>query len=188
MIRFIALLAFISLPLVAWAVVKPVRVVAPELLGVTCHVNLCIDDASRLDEAQALYDAAVLHVDKNVAHLSTAPRAVFCSSWTCANSFGLQRTGAAAYDVGTIGMVIGPRAWRPFFVRHEIIHHLQNERLGSINTALLKPTWFREGMAYSLSGDPRRPLPQPLQGYRAEFETWLDKVGRPHLWDEAAKL
>ena len=73
-------------------------------------------------------------------------------------------------------------------MRHELIHHLQNERLGSLRTWLLKPDWFREGMAYSLSEDPRQPLPEPLQSYRARFETWFKQVGRSNIWTEAEHL
>lgn len=50
-----------------------------------------------------------------------------------------------------------PRGWEPHFVRHEMIHHLQAERLSTL-TLLLKPRWFVEGMACALSDDPREPL------------------------------
>jgi hypothetical protein len=93
-----------------------------------------------------------------------------------------------AYTVGTVSMVIGHRGWRPYLVRHDLIHHLQNERLGGLNAWLLKPTWFREGMAYSLSQDPRHPLPAPLEGYRKDFESWFQHIDRDHLWVEAARL
>ena len=187
MIRFLALLALVCSPLVAWAVVKQVRVIAPEAMGVSCEVNVCVDDRKRLAEAQALYEEAVRYVDADVARLQTAPRAIFCSAPWCADAFGI-RTPVAGYNVGTFAIVLGPKGWHGYFVRHELIHHLQGERLGSLNNWLLKPEWFREGMAYSLSGDPRRPLVQPLEGLRAEFEAWLAKVGRERLWDEAGRL
>ena len=65
---------------------------------------------------------------------------------------------------------------------------MQNQRLGSLRMWLFKPVWFREGMAYSLSGDPRKPLPEPLQGYRSAFETWYRQVGPERLWAEAERL
>ena len=43
-------------------------------------------------------------------------------------------------------------------------------------------------MAYSLSQDPRNPLPEPLQGYRSRFEAWLEEVGTDKLWVEAELL
>ena len=181
------LLMLFGLPLVAWAMGKQVRVIVPEVMGVTCDVNVCVDDPKRLDEAEALYEEAVLYVDTKVDRLQTAPRAIFCSTQACADGFGA-REPVAGYNVATMAFVITPKGWHAYYVRHEIIHHLQGERLGSLNNWLLKPEWFREGMAYSLSGDPRRPLVEPLEGLRAEFEAWLAKVGRAHMWSEAEKL
>jgi len=68
-----------------------------------------------------------------------------------------------------------------------MLHHRQVEELGIIPHMLL-PRWFVEGMAYSFSEDPRRPLTEPWQHYRAEFEAWIRKVGKDKLWEEAEKL
>jgi hypothetical protein len=111
---------------------------------------------------------------------------VFCSTPACSKKFGFTRQNA--YTVATVSFVISDRGWRPYFVRHELIHHLQNEHLGSLRAWLFKPAWFREGMAYSLSQDPRNPLPEPLQGYRSRFEVWLEEVGTDKLWVEAELL
>jgi hypothetical protein len=51
-----------------------------------------------------------------------------------------------------------------------------------------EPTWFIEGMAYSLSGDPRHPLAQPNEGYRARFDAWRQSLGSADIWVEARKL
>ena len=95
---------------------------------------------------------------------------------------------ALAYDVGTFAVVISHRGWRPHLIRHELIHHLQNERLGWLRARLFKPEWWREGMAYSLSRDPRKSLPEPLQTYRSQFEAWFSQVGAAKLWAEAEQL
>lgn len=91
----------------------------------------------------------------------------------------------AAYNVGTFGLAISYRGWRPHFVRHELIHHLQNERFGTWNAWLFKPTWLLEEMAYSMSDDPRKPLPQPLQGWRESFETWRLATRDQNIWEAA---
>ena len=186
MFKRIVFVALLALPLTAWAFVKPVRVLAPQLAGLTCHGRVCLDDPSRLSEATRLYENAVRYVRDNVGDFEAEPRAVFCSTKACSGSFGFH--SANAYTFGTAGVVISDRGWKPYFVRHELIHHLQNERLGSLRAWLIKPDWFREGMAYSLSQDPRRPLPEPLQGYRSEFETWFKRVGSAQLWQEAERL
>src|SRR6266850_441649 len=173
-------------PLAAWAFIKPVRVIAPELEGLTCVDRVCVDDPARLAEAATLYRDALQFVQASVGALQTAPRAVFCATAACSRNFGFARS--QAYTVGTAAIVISHRGWRPYFVRHELIHHLQNERLGSLRTWLFKPVWFREGMAYSLSRDPRHPLPEPLQGYRSQFEAWFQQVGPARVWQEAEQL
>jgi len=186
MLKRIAFVALLAVPVAAWAFIKPVRVLAPGLAGVECHGKICVDDPAHLPEARALYDEAVRFVQLDVGELETLPRAVFCYTRACSESFGT--TSRAAYNFGTFALVIGDRGWKPYFVRHELIHHLQSERLGSLRNWLFKPTWFREGMAYSLSEDPRRPLPEPLQGYRSEFENWYQRVGKAGLWSEAERL
>jgi hypothetical protein len=54
----------------------------------------------------------------------------------------------SAATIGTFRIVISPRAWKPYYVCHEMIHHLQNEKLGMIN-AWRKPKCFIADMAYS---------------------------------------
>src|SRR4051812_25186720 len=184
--RKLAVVAVLALPLAAWALAKPVRVFAPELEGLTCELRICVDDEKRRAEAVALYLDAVRDVQKLLGPLETHPLTVFCSTRTCAQSFGF--SGQNAYTFGSYAIVIGDRGWRPYFVRHELIHHLQNQRIGSLRMWLLKPMWFREGMAYSLSADPRRPLPEPLESYRFSFEAWYRQVGLHRLWKEAEEL
>ena len=94
--------------------------------------------------------------------------------------------------VGTGGMphvqaLFGPRAWHPYYVRHELIHQLQHERLGSYRF-VRAPKWFIEGMAYAMSDDPRAVLAEPCQQYRARFEAWRRGLGQRELWAEARRL
>ncbi|BBA36728.1 uncharacterized protein sS8_4805 [Methylocaldum marinum] len=186
MLNRLLLIGMLGLPVAAWAFFKPFRVVAPELTGLSCiHDNLCTDDVSRSEETVRLYDEALHFVNASVGLIENGPRVIFCSSDACFQSFGLEKRSAAT--IGTFGVVISPRAWKPYYVRHEMIHHLQNERLGTINT-WIKPQWFTEGMAYSLSEDPRPTLSEPFEKYRSRFEHWYKQVGRERLWTEAGKL
>jgi hypothetical protein len=163
-----------------------VRVIAPTLVGTSCPTaTVCVDNPSNFPEAQRLYSEGLAFVSDTVSPLGNAPRVIFCSTEACANSFGL---GArSAVTVGTIGTVIGPHAWKPYYVRHELIHHLQAQQIGVL-PLLFKPTWLVEGMAYSLSQDPRQPLAQPFEGYRQRFLAWYQTVGKGHLWQEARAL
>jgi hypothetical protein len=185
-LRRLALLLILVVPVASWLLVKPVRVVAPTLAGVTCPTaHICLDDASQLPAATALLAEAQGFVATRLAPLRRAPRVVFCSTAACADAFGL---GArSAETVGTLGTVIGPRAWKPYYLRHELIHQLQAERLGVFST-LFKPAWFVEGMAYALSEDPRAVLAEPWQGYRARFGDWYAGGGDGDIWAAAGGL
>jgi hypothetical protein len=179
--------AVLALPIAIWAFCKPVRVLAPELTGVSCMNDyLCTDDPSRQSEASDLYEDAVQFVTASVGEIRHKPRAVFCTTDDCGRSFGLGKRSSAT--IGTSGIVVSPRAWQPHYVRHEMIHHLQNEQLGTLKAWLVTPEWFIEGMAYALSSDPRAVLVEPWQQYRSRFEEWYRAVGRERLWTEAAKL
>ena len=182
----LAFLLVAVVPVLAWFVVKPVRVVLPELAGVQCVTRtICTDDPAQLARAQALYSEALDFVRSNVSVVSVQPRVVFCATQACADRFGL---GArSAVTLGTWGTVIGPNAWKPFYVRHEMIHVAQAEHLGVLSL-LRKPSWFVEGMAYGLSQDPRAPLAEPFEGYRRAFFTWYEGVGKDRLWGSAAQL
>ena len=184
--RWLALSLLLTIAPATWAAFKPIRALAPQWAGTTCEGAICIDDPARLDEARALYRDALAFVDTRVGRIQAPPRMVFCATAACSQRFGFRAN--AAYTVGTSGIVISHRGWAPFFVRHELIHHLQNERLGTIRAGFFKPAWWREGMAYSLSLDPRRPLPAPLEGLRATYETWAAHQHGLDPWQAAASL
>ena len=170
----------------AWVFYKPTRVLAPTLNGVACiSKTVCTDDPSRYDQAVKLYDEAFEFVSRSVGSMERKPRAIFCTSQDCYRSFGFTRT--AANTVGVSGIVIGPRGWKDYYLRHEMIHHLQAERMGVLQQWLI-PNWLTEGMAYVLSEDPRQDLGEPLQEYRRQFREWYRSVEPERLWQEVADL
>ena len=173
-------------PVAAWEKYKPIRVVAPEWVeNISCVTpEICLEDESKYPEASRLYENALRFVGKEVGSFKKHPRLVFCSTEACVRSFGLKST---ALTIGGWGIIIGPGGWLDYYVRHEMFHHRQVEELGLL-AHWLNPDWFNEGMAYSLSGDPRRPLTEPWQNHRTKFEAWNHTVGKEHLWEAAAKL
>ena len=180
----LAVLLVVVVPVMGWFAVKPIRVLAPSLAGITCiNIGVCVDDTTKLEAATALYVDANDFVRARLGTLKK-PRVIFCSTTECATSFGMH--GRSALTVGTVGTVIGPHAWKPYYVRHELIHQLQGQKLGVFST-LVKPRWLIEGMAYALSDDPRSVLAQPWEQDRAKFRAWLSKVGQEHMWDESSE-
>jgi hypothetical protein len=185
-VRLLVMLAVV--PLLAWFLVKPVRVLAPQLAGVSClSASVCIDDAARQHEAEGLYAEGMAFVQNSLGAIEGRPRIIFCASQACAVSFGL---GArSAVTLATFGTVIGPGAWKPYYVRHELIHYLQAERLGTLSL-LFKSAWFVEGMAYGLSQDPRAPLAEPWESHRKRFLAWHAALAKQTqtVWQAAEGL
>lgn len=182
----VASVAMLCVPFAAWAFYKPVRLLAPSLAGASCITDsVCTDAPSRNREVMELYEEALRLVETKLGPLQARPRVVFCQSEACAQAFGLGRS--TAKTIGPLGTVFGPRAWQPAYVRHELIHQVQNERLGTYRV-LHSPEWFIEGMAYSLSEDPRTKLSEPFEQYRSQFEAWFRSAGKEHLWQEGRKL
>lgn len=172
----------VALPIAAMALVKPLRVAVPGLMpGITCTSSaICIDDVSRLTTAEQLYKDGSTVASKAVGKFRHAPRMVFCATSQCASMFGVGTRAAEA--VGDIGLVVAPRGWTTFYVAHELIHHRQAEELGNL-ALFMKPKWMIEGMAYSLSEDPRHPLGGPLEQWRSRFDAWRADRGTGDLWE-----
>lgn len=182
----IAFLLLVVVPFAAWFIVKPVRVIAPTLVGMHCaNKSVCVEAQDKLAEATELYNESLSFVGQSVGSIQGQPLVVFCSTQYCANQFGL---GArSAVTIGTVGTVIGPNAWKIYYVRHELIHHLQGQRFGVLRRILM-PSWLIEGMAYSLSEDSRAKLAEHWQQYRDQFKNWLATVGRENMWNAASSL
>ncbi|MCA8273697.1 hypothetical protein LGN17_14450 [Burkholderia sp. AU30280] len=174
----------VALPIAAYALVKPLRVVAPALVpGVSCpSADICTDDAARLGDARQLYRDGYARAAAAVGPFQEAPRVVFCSTRACADAFGLGQR--AALTLGNFGVIVAPRGWQTYFLAHELIHHRQAEVLGNLAVAT-KPRWLIEGMAYSLSDDPRHPLAEPFESWRARFDAWHAALGGQPLWEAA---
>ncbi|WP_027781633.1 MULTISPECIES: membrane protein [Burkholderia] len=177
----------VALPIAAYALVKPLRVVAPALVpGVSCpSADICTDDVAKLGDAQQLYRDGYARAAAAVGAFRAAPRVVFCATRTCADAFGLGTR--AALTLGDFGVVIAPHGWQTYFLAHELIHHRQAEVLGNL-AVLTKPRWLIEGMAYALSDDPRHPLAQPFESWRTQFAAWNAARGTQPLWDAARAI
>jgi len=179
------LLALVALPLTAWAVAKPLRLLTPELNGVSCFESVCVDDVARMGEAAALYESAHKHVSNRLTPLSGRPLMIFCSTTTCYQSFGGGAERAITYP--KLGSLIAPTSWEPHFARHELIHALQAQELGAMRM-MRGPAWFREGMAYSVSEPPSHDMPPQFEAYRVQYDSWVADLEASELWSASRKL
>ncbi|MCK7580702.1 MAG: hypothetical protein MZV65_37070 [Chromatiales bacterium] len=55
--------------------------------------------------------------------------------------------------------------------RTRLVHYWQAENFGLL-AGLVGEPWLIEGMAYSLSDDPREKLHEPFESYRRKFSEW----------------
>ncbi|NMM28965.1 MAG: hypothetical protein HHJ12_17175 [Glaciimonas sp.] len=82
------IVAALSLPFATWAFFKPVRVLAPELAGVTCiNKHICVEKMRQAKEAIRLYTDAMSFVRSNGGDIHANPRALFCSTLKYSQSF-----------------------------------------------------------------------------------------------------
>jgi hypothetical protein len=164
--KYIGLFMLI-LPIVVFEFIKPAKILWPEIAGVECVKDwLCVDDIVKANEAKALYEEAKESVEQKLTSFSKNPKFIFCSSMACFSSFGFEK--AAAKSIDGFGVVIGPRGWKKYYIKHELIHQWQSLNFGVVGT-WLAPDWITEGMAYALSDDPRAVLHEPYQTYRAKY-------------------
>lgn len=152
---------------------RPSRLLYPQLFGMTCpSSNLCVDNVAKLAQARNLVQRNSPKVALKLSATKHQPKFVFCSTQKCWQSFGFNK--AAAITLGKTAIAIAPRGWKDFYIQHELIHYWQAEKIGLIKM-LFAPQWFVEGMAYSLSEDPRI-LTEPFNSYKQQFESWYSEI------------
>ena len=116
-----------SVPITAWVFFKPIRIIAPQLNGVTCVDVICIDSVATLPAALQLHSDAMSNVALKLRPLKSPPLTVFCSTRSCYESFGGNGRGITVFH---LGVVIPPDSWQSYIVEHEFIHMLQAQELG----------------------------------------------------------
>ncbi len=151
---------------------KAGRILAPEVYGLTCvSASICLEDVAQRQKAERLYTDAARTVQGQLVPFKNRPRILFCSTKSCSAQFGDDHS--QALTLGTFGILIREDGWHGYTLRHEMIHHIQNEQFGVRQASYKLPKWYIEGMAYTLSGDPRDPLPtRELQEYRKRYKAW----------------
>jgi len=118
-IYLLVLLLIISIPTAAFSFYKPSRVVIPEVFGMHClNGSICVEDPATIDFASDLVLNSVDNLQENHSLDMDLPRIVFCSTDKCKDRFGLGRR--TAITVGTFGIVMSPRGWKPHYVKHEL--------------------------------------------------------------------
>jgi hypothetical protein len=77
--------------------------------GVSCVQGIvCVDDKSRISDAEALYGEALSFVSNSISSSDKKPLVIFCSTESCNHAFGF--SNATAKSVG--GFAIYPARGR----------------------------------------------------------------------------
>ncbi len=182
----ITIVILITVPVLFLAFYKPGRVILPEAFGFTrIEKGLYLDEPARAEEARLLQEKALQDIEKEFGRFKREPKIIFCSTQESFEKFGFNKS--AARLLGPFGIIISPRGWKIYYLKHELIHYWQVENLGMINIYSY-PQWLREGMAYSLSGDPRKTLDEPWETYREEFNKWYEKIDKENLLIEIKSI
>ena len=164
--KWIGLLLLVF-PVAVFALIKPAKIILPELAGVSCVERwLCVEELTTLVDAQYIYNNAIHNVEEKLTPFEQPPKMVFCSTSKCFARFGLAKQAAAS--IAGFGIVIAPRGWQPHYIEHELIHQWQADNFGALSM-WLAPKWISKGMAYSLSDDPRVELSEPFHSYRKHY-------------------
>jgi hypothetical protein len=178
-LKLFTLLLAVTIPVGVWVFFKPVRILAPELNGVTCYDAVCVEEPSQLQKAQKLQQEAIDQVAIKLAPLNEAPLTVFCSTRSCYHSFGggMER-GATLFN---LGVILPQESWVPHIIEHEYIHMLQSQELGLLGREKT-PDWFKEGRPFLISEPPANDLPDYAKPLVAEYQAWELRVGRKNVW------
>ncbi len=156
-----------------WAA-PPLRLAAPSLFGLHCVERVCTELEEDLAAAQGLVAKAAADVRAQTGLAIPQLNAALCRSDDCYRRFGGGDERAISYPF--LGMAIAGHSWQDYIIRHELIHWLQFQHFGAIET-MSHPIWFREGMAYALSSAPDWDIPDAFKTWMAQYRDW--QAGRP---------
>ena len=172
------LIAALLIPALTWGYAKPVRLLLPQFNDVECSGSVCVENPDKMGKAIELYTYSFEALNGAQIHINEKPTFVFCSTIECYHSFGGGDEKAKSYPF--LGTVIGPESWQRHITQHELVHWFQFSELGAVET-MLKPEWFREGMAYVFSGAPASDIPKYYWPMIDRYKEWhSDKT-----WSEA---
>lgn len=166
---------------VSAAFAKPLRLVGPLMFGLSCSEQVCVEEAGDITHAIKLMSAASKEVEALTGQTLPSRRMVLCSTSQCYQNFGGGQERAISFP--WLGTVVAGPVWQRHIIRHELIHWLQFERFGAVET-MSHPVWFREGMAYALSGAPDWDIPDHYQPMIAQYRRWQGQWDVDQIWNQ----
>ncbi len=183
--KLFLVLVIASIPALAWSYAKPLRLLLPHLNGVTCNGSVCVEDTSGMYQAIELYGSAVKNISAAQLPLRASPTFVYCYTAECYQSFGGGNERAISYPF--LGTVIAPESWQRYITQHELVHWFQFYEIGPVST-MMKPEWFREGMAYVYSNAPESDIPEHYLPMMVKYDEWHSDKSWSEVVQDAGDL
>lgn len=179
------LFIIVLIPVFAWLYAKPLRLFAPTMNSVHCTGSVCVENRSEMNRAVELYKSAVKSTSDSGIPFKSNPTFVYCSTRECYQSFGGGNERAMSYPF--LGTIIAPESWQRHISQHELIHWFQFSEIGSVST-MMKPEWFREGMAYVYSGAPKSDIPEHYLPMMQQYLDWHSDKSWAEVIQQAENL
>ncbi len=167
--RAIVLTMPILIVVAALLYIKPLKFLAPCFAGVECYGSVCVDDTKKIESALNLYSSAVERLHKRGISTPLRQKIIYCATIKCYQSFGGGTERAISFPF--LGTVISPESWQIYITQHELVHWAQFSEMGAIST-MIKPEWFREGMAYYFSEAPESDIPIHYFPMIEKYQKW----------------
>ncbi len=182
--------AFVVLVAGSWLAIRPAAAVllCPGCFGFE-HIstNIYVEKSMAPDQRQTLIQSVGAARERIVDFYGTRlsdPRILGCGSEDCYWRLGGVSAKGAAW--GSIGIRLSPRGITPTILTHEMAHIELKYRIGLLRwlTGSI-PTWFDEGLAALMSGDPRY-LKAAGEQNRCVIESLDDLPTGLHEWRKRA--
>ncbi len=157
---FLAAAAFVAVAIASWLAIRPDAAVllCPGCFGFErIGRNIYVEKSMVQDQRQTLIQSVKAASERIADFYGTRlsdPRILACGSEACYWRLGGVSAKGAAW--GSSGIRLSPRGLTPTILTHEMAHTELNYRIGLFRflTGTI-PTWFDEGLAALVSGDPR---------------------------------
>lgn len=198
--RLLLVVALLGIGLGAGALAYPAAaaVACPSCFGFRQVASrLYVDDATTPSTQNAIVATVATargRVGGFYGHLDSAPRILICATAACYERVG--GGGSRGMALLDVALLIAPRGADPVILAHEMAHIELHHRLGLAKTlGRAIPQWFDEGLAVTVSDDPRYLAPagrpdrcliasdEPLPTQR---RAWIETAASRDLYAKAA--
>lgn len=149
------------------AVPTPYRALTPTVFGAhSIGANIFTDAPQQRQHLHALLERSKANVETALGPLRKHPqRIIICTADPCQARFGFGTIGLA---LSRHAILLGPEGVNEMILTHELVHiHVKSDYRLRDYWKPRVPSWFDEGLATLISGDPR------LTSFKTRDAAWI---------------